>query len=510
MKENPFPAIMGRVCYHSCESRCNRSEHDEPVSIHTVERFIGDHGLRHKLRVEMERPEINKSVAIAGAGPAGLGAAYHLRVKGYTVSVFDSSEQPGGLMRYGIPPYRLPKEIVDGEVGRLSDMGIEFKMGVKVGKGFSWETIDRDFDAVFVAIGAYQETRLKIKDLDEKGVFNALDFLREFNLGRRPNIGKRIAIIGGGNSALDCARVSRRFGAEVTIVYRRTEAEMPAHPEEVEMAREEGVEFMFLSSPVEIHRRKLRTVIKLAKMRLGDRDASGRRKPMPTGEIENLECETVILAIGESCKVEDLPPTLNCVGNTLKTDALGRTDLSKWFAGGDIVDIPHTVTHAIGSGKRAAIAIDRFLLETETGDAALEPLRWGETGNVCISGFDNPSLFPRRNPNSAVVAYSDLNAFYFDRRPGMTKRIPAGEKRIDGFDEVVGSPTEDEVIYEAARCFSCGSCTECGNCFLFCPDCSIKKDPEEFGYVVDLDYCKGCGICVHECPRGAMKMEFME
>jgi NADPH-dependent glutamate synthase beta subunit-like oxidoreductase len=413
-------------------------------------------------------------------------------------------------MRYGIPSYRLPKEVIEGEIGRLSDMGIEFIMDGKVGKDLSWESIDRDFDAVFVAIGAYKEARLRIEGLDRKGVFNALDFLRESNLGRRPNIGKRVAIIGGGNSALDCARVSRRFGAEVTIVYRRTEAEMPAHPEDIEMAREEGVEFMFLSSPVAIYRQAHSAVIKLAKMTLGEPDVSGRRRPMPTDETEDFECETVILAIGESCKVEDLPPTLRCVGNAVKTDAMGRTDASKWFAGGDIVDIPHTVTHAIGSGKQAAVAIDNFFLETETGVAASEPLRWGETGNICISGLDNPSLFPRRNPNSVAVAYRDLNPFYFDRRPGMTEHILSAEKRSNGFDEVVGSPTEDEIIYEAARCFNCGSCTECGNCFLYCPDCSINKDPGGYGYIVDLDYCKGCGICVHECPRGAMKMEFIE
>jgi len=510
MKENPFPAIMGRVCYHACERRCNRNDHDEPVSIHSVERFLGDYGLEHHLSVKPDRPETGKGVAIVGAGPAGLAAAYHLRLMGYGVTVFDSSGLPGGLMRFGIPAYRLPKEIVDGEINRLSEMRIEFKMDVNVGKDFPWERIDHDFDAVFVAIGAYRERQIEMEGLGRKGVFNALEFLREINLGNRPGIGEKVAVIGGGNSALDCARVSRRFGAHVTIVYRRSEMEMPAHPEEVQMAREEGVEFIFLSSPTEIHGQRHLEGITLAEMKLGDPDSSGRRRPLPTGKTDDLACDTVILAIGESCKIRDLPPILRHDEKTVNTDELGRTGTFKYFAGGDMIDIPHTVTHAIGSGKRAAVAIDGFLKGTGFEKQTFESNRWGETGNLCVAGFSNPSFFVRRNPDGEVTAFNDLNPFYFDHRSRTKPRILPAEKRIDGFDEVVASPSAGEAVYEAERCFNCGSCTECGNCYLFCPECSIKKDPTGYGYVVDLDYCKGCGICVQECPRGAMKMEFME
>jgi len=244
MEENPFPATMGRVCFHTCEDTCNRKDHDEALAIHTVERFIGDYGLSNGLKVDSKENK-DKKVAVVGAGPGGLSAAYHLRKIGYRVHVFDLNEKPGGLLRYGIPSYRLPKHVIDGEIGRLYDMGIEFKMETQVGKDISWDDLDKQFDAVFMAIGAYKEQSLGIEGLEKGGVFKALEFLKDVNKGNKPVLGKKIAIIGGGNSAIDCAMVSRRLGAEVTIVYRRTEQEMPAHIEEIEMAKEEGVDFLF-------------------------------------------------------------------------------------------------------------------------------------------------------------------------------------------------------------------------------------------------------------------------
>jgi NADPH-dependent glutamate synthase beta subunit-like oxidoreductase len=397
--------------------------------------------------------------------------------------VFDSNALPGGLLRYGIPSYRLPKEIVVGEIHRLYDMGIDFKMDFRIGKDASWEEIDWHFDAVFMAIGAHQETALSMGGLNKDGVYHALEFLHEANLAKRPKIGTRVAVIGGGNSAIDCARVCRRLGALVTLVYRRGEAEMPAHPEEIEMARKEGVRFLFLASPKEIRGNGRVTGITLARMALGEADASGRRRPIATHGTIDLVCHSVILAVGESTCVEDLPYLFAHDGNPVKTNALGQTENPKFFAGGDIIDIPHSVTHAIGSGKRAAIGIDRFLSGEEIGE---------------------------RKATAKIIEYSGLNPFYFDNRPRTNSRMIPVEERIHGFQEVVASPSQQEVIYEARRCFNCGLCTECGNCYLFCPENSIKENPDSHGYVVDMEYCKGCGICVHECPRGAMKMEFME
>ncbi|HUT69920.1 MAG TPA: NAD(P)-binding protein [Desulfatiglandales bacterium] len=509
-EENPFPAVMGRICFHPCEGTCNRKDHDEAVAIHTVERFIGDYGLSNKLKVPVSEPDKDRKIAVVGAGPAGLSVAYHLRRMGYPVTVYDSHERPGGLMRYGIPPSRLPKDILDGELERLYEMGIEFKTGVTVGKDMTWEELKSNYDALFFALGAYEEQALTIGGLDKQGVFHALEFLREINLGKKPSIGKHMAVIGGGNSAIDCARASRRLGATVTIVYRRSEAEMPAHPEEIEMAKEEGVQLLFLVTPQEVYGDKAITGMKLEKMTLGEPDESGRRRPMPTGETVDMDCDGMIMAIGEYTRIDDLPSFVSHTKGVVETDRMGKTADPGVFAGGDIIDIPHTVTHGIGSGKRAALAIDRFL-QGVTGDQGdLDQFRWGEKGTISIGRMKGTALFKRRNPSSDVAEYESLNAFYFDPRPRMKIHTIPFDTRVTSFQEVIESPSEEEAVSEAARCFNCGSCTECGNCYIFCPECAIKRDPGGYGYSADMDYCKGCGICVYECPRGAMKMKFME
>jgi len=510
MEENPFPAIMGRVCFHTCEERCNRKEHDEAVSIHLVERFIGDYGLANRLNVTVPQTEREERVAIVGAGPAGLSTAYHLRKMGYSVTIFDSNQKSGGKMRYGIPAYRLPEGVLDGEISRLYEIGIEFKMGVRAGKDITWEALDNQFKAVFIAIGAWEETSLGIEGLDRKAIFNALEFLKEINLGKVPELGKKIAVIGGGNSAIDCARVSRRLGAEVAIIYRRSEAEMPAHTEEIEMAREEGIRFLFLAIPIEVYGEEIVAGAKLEKMALGEVDKSGRRRPVPTGETFDIDCDTMIMAIGESTRLDDLPLFVSHSGGAVETDQMGKTTHSRFFAGGDIADIPHTVTHAIGSGKLAAVAIDRFLGGLKGGENNLDQFKWGDSGNISLARLKGTSLFCRRNPTVDIIDYRDMNPFYFDNRPRMKIRRVPSKERLKGFQEVIESPSQEEVVSEARRCFNCGSCTECGNCHIFCPENSIRRDPDGYGYVADMDYCKGCGICINECPRGAMIMKFME
>jgi len=509
MEENPFPATMGRVCFHTCEDTCNRKDHDEALAIHTVERFIGDYGLSSGLKVPIKENK-DKKVAIVGAGPGGLSAAYHLRKIGYRVHVFDLNEKPGGLLRYGIPSYRLPKHVIDGEIARLYDMGIEFKMETQAGKDISWDDLDKQFDAVFMAIGAYKEQSLGIEGLEKGGVFKALEFLKDVNKGNKPVLGKKIAIIGGGNSAIDCAMVSRRLGAEVTIVYRRTEQEMPAHVEEIEMAKEEGVDFLFLSNPAEVYGNTNITGLKLEKMTLGEKDNSGRRRPVPTGETFDVDFDGMILAVGEATDDKDLPSFVKHTKGVVGTDFMGQTNKAKFFAGGDIIDIPHTVTNAIGAGKRAAIGIDRFLQGLKDDGNELERFRWGDEGNISIAGMCGVRLFPRKNPDYEVVDENDLNTFYFDHRPRIKTRSLSSKERVHNFDEIIQPQSKDSIVAEARRCFNCGSCTECGNCYTFCPDNAVKKDPDGYGFVVDLDYCKGCGICVNECPRGAMKMKYME
>lgn len=509
MRENPFPAIMGRVCYHTCEPSCNRVEHDEAVSIHCIERFLGDLALERDLRVGPLPEPSGKTAAVVGAGPAGLSAAYFLRRLGHDTTVYDAMDRPGGLMRYGIPAYRLPRDVLDGEIGRLVRMGIRFETGCTLGGDLDLDSLTAERDAVFLAIGAHGERRLGLEGEDLKGVYRALGFLERVAEGDFPQAGRRVAVIGGGNSALDCARVSRRLGAEVAVYYRRSEAEMPAHPEEVAAARDEGVSFELLCAPAAILGESAVTGLRFSRMRLGSPDATGRCRPEPTGEAFEAECSAVILATGEFPDPERVPAEVCGPGGAAQVDGFGRTRLDKLFAGGDLAPIQRTVTHAVGSGKRAAAAMDAFM--RGTGPDRVETLfRWGPEGNVTLDLPGDEALFPRRNPEAQVVGYHALNPFYFERRPSLKAgRVPP-QDRLAGFEEVVRGADEEAVLREARRCFNCGSCTDCGNCFVFCPDVSIRKDPGGFGYEVNLDYCKGCGICVQECPRGAMTLSYPE
>lgn len=508
MQENPFPAIMGRVCYHTCERSCNRAEHDEAVSIHCIERFLGDLALERGLQVEPPPEPGGKRAAVVGAGPAGLSAAYFLRRLGHDVTVYDAMGRPGGLMRYGIPAYRLPRDVLDGEIERLERMGIRFETGRALGGELDLESLTAESDAVFLAIGAHGERRLGLEGEELEGVHRALRFLERVAEGGPPEVGRSVAVIGGGNSAVDCARVCRRLGADVTVFYRRSEREMPAHAEEVAAAREEGVAFEFLCAPSAILGESAATGVRFSRMRLGSPDATGRRRPEATGESFDVVCSGVIPATGELPDPVPVPAEIRGPDGAAQVDPFGRTRLDKLFAGGDLAPIQRTVTHAVGSGKRAAAAMDAFMRGAP--DRAETLFRWGSEGNITLDLPGGGGLFPRRNPEARVVGYDALNPFYFDRRPALkAEEVPPG-KRLPGFDEVVCGAGEEAVLREARRCFGCGSCTDCGNCFIFCPDLSIRKDPGGFGYEVNLDYCKGCGICVQECPRGAMTVSYPE
>ncbi len=508
MKENPFPAVMGRVCYHTCENSCNRGKHDEPVSIHSVERFLGDLALEQGFLIEPPTETDGKTVAVVGAGPAGLSVAYFLRRLGHEVVVFDSADSPGGLMRYGIPAYRLPVDVLNGEIERLRNMGIRFETRRVLGRDLAWDTLRADYDAVFLGIGAHGEAAQGLEGEDLEGVSRALEFLDSVNRGNPPDVGGSVAIIGGGNSAIDCARVCRRLGAEVNVLYRRTENEMPAHPEEVAAAREEGVSFKFLAAPGKILGEGRVNGIRLSRMRLAEPDASGRRRPEATGETFELSCTFVIPAMGESPDADLLNETINPENGDAAVDEFGRTRLPDVFAGGDLAPIPRTVTHAVGSGKRAAAAIDAYLKKGDSSRIDV-PFRWGDKGNISF-GCAGSASFSRRNPVSDIVEYGDLNSFYFDHRPALQSAELTVKERIRGFDEVAQGPSGEDALAEARRCFNCGVCTACGNCCIFCPDLSIQPDSGGFGYAVNLDYCKGCGICVQECPRGAMTISFEE
>ena len=418
---------------------------------------------------------------------------------GYGVTVFEALPEPGGVMRYGIPDYRLPKDVLQREISLIEAMGVEIRTGIKLGGNLSWDDL-RDYKAVFLAVGLSRSRKLGIPGEDAEGVIPGLEFLKTLNLEGPHKLehfaGKKVAVIGGGNTAMDAARSALRLGADVTIYYRRTRNEMPAIPAEIEEAEEEGVRMEFLVSPVEILTQDGRvTGIRLIKMELGEPDASGRRRPIPIpGSEFEVAADFVIPAIGQEADlsflegIEGIKVERGRIVTELSAQAGPRI-----FAGGDVATGFGTVTHAIGSGKRAALAIDRYLR--------------GET----LEGF--PPL--DRNVHAAVrpmaeviVRFEDLNLAYYDyleRVPD--KRIPL-ERRRTTFDEVNLGLSEEEAVREALRCFVCGTCVMCDNCLIFCPDAAIKRRGDTaFGYEIDYDYCKGCGVCVVECPRDALSLK---
>jgi len=472
-EDNPFPSITGRVCYHPCETACNRDKFDKAISIHHIERFLGDYGLKIKDRFDI--PERKGKIGIIGSGPAGLSCAYHLRRKGYKVKIFEAESNFGGLLRYGIPSYRLPKDILDAELKKLEEMGIEFVANHKVK---SPHDLLGDFDVVFVGIGATLSTSMGIEGEDSEGVLKGIEFLKRINKGEKVELGKKVAVIGGGNTAIDSARTALRLGADVQILYRRSRNEMPAIPSEVEDAEEEGIEIKFLIAPSKIISENGRVRgIECIRMELGEPDESGRRRPVPIkGSEFIIPIDNVISAIGERVELgffEGLETTKWGV----KGDYFGRASSERIFVGGDCLTGPSTVVEALGAGKRSAMAIDYFLRG--------EPLP--------AIGEVKPVEFERLNLN------------YFKKRERIEPEKLEPFERINNFGEVWKVFKESSLISECERCFSCGVCNGCDNCWVFCPDVSIIRNEEE--YSVNYDYCKGCGVCAKECPRSVIDME---
>ncbi|MFB6286301.1 MAG: NAD(P)-binding protein [Candidatus Bipolaricaulia bacterium] len=507
--DNPFPAITGRVCHHPCEDVCNRAKFDDALGIHSVERFLGDHALREAKRVPKLCEHQSTSVAVIGAGPAGLACAYHLARLGHGVTIYEADEEPGGVLRYGIPNYRLPKDILEGEIERVLDLGVRLVTGTRLGEDRPWEEL-ADFDATFIATGLGRSRQLDVSGEDLQGVHDGLEFLRTLNTGGTIDVGDRVAVIGGGNTAMDVARSARRLGAEVDVFYRRSRDEMPAIADEIDEALEEDVEIHTLLSPVAIHGDDRVASIELVRMRLGEPDDSGRRRPIPIeGEAITREVDSVITAIGEGPDFSFMPETLQTTRNVITVDDIGRTRDPNVWAGGDVVEQPHTVVDALASGKRAAMAIDRTFDDADPS-AIREEVRLGRADGLSMRRYvqgDSAGVDPER-----VVEYDDVNPHYFPHK----QRTPTTKR--NGYHDLAGDFEEVELGFidsfaqrEANRCFNCGTCTECDNCFVFCPDLAVLRtgDPER-PYRIDTGYCKGCGICAHECPRGAIELQLEE
>ena len=470
-EDNPFPAITGRVCYHPCESACNRGQIDESVSIHAVERFLGDEAIKQGWAFAAAEQKSGKRVLIVGAGPSGLSAAYHLARLGHEVEIHEAGPMAGGMLRFGIPKYRLPRDILDAEVKRITDMGVKLRLNRKVENVLTAKQ-EGGFDAVFLAIGAHIARRAYIPAGAAAHVMNAVDVLHGLEEGEQPLLGRRVVVYGGGNSAIDVARTAKRLGAdEAVIVYRRTRDAMPAHPSEVHEAEDEGVLFRWLSSITQADEGALT----IEKMTL---DNEG--KPQPTGEFETLAADSLVLALGQDVDLGlvDNVPGIEIEGGVVKVDARMMTGSDGIFAGGDMVPSERTVTVGIGHGKLAARHIDAWLK--------------GETWT-----------HPER---PALATIDRINRWYYSEAPKTVQPELEAVRRLTGFEEVVQGLNADNAQFEARRCLSCGNCFECDNCYGVCPDNAVKKLGPGQGFEFNYDFCKGCGICEQECPCGAIDM----
>ena len=470
--DNPLPAVHGRVCYHPCETSCNRAQVDAPVSIHAVERFLGDLATRENWQFRIDAPPSGRKVLVVGAGPAGLSAAYHLARLGHQVEIHEAGPLAGGMMHFGIPAYRLPRQELMADIARIEAMGVKILTNRKVDDLMA-EKAAGGFDAVFLAIGAGLGKHIDIPARDATRVLDAVSVLHETSAGAPPLLGRRVIVYGGGNTAMDAARTARRLGATDTlIVYRRDREHMPAHGFEADEALEEGVKIKWLTTIKEISGPEL-TVERM------DLDADG--KPQPTGEFETLTADALVLALGQESdsrflrRVRGLEFTADDaikVGADMMTGHLGI------FAGGDTVPGPQSVTQSVGHGKRAARYIDAWL-----GSATY-----------------------RRPDKHPVVDFALLHLpVYSDADPHPQQTLAAAQ-RLSGFEEIVAGLTETQVRYEAQRCYSCGNCFECDNCYAACPEQAIVKLGPGKRYAIEYDKCTGCAECVEQCPCHAMEM----
>ncbi|OIP11399.1 MAG: hypothetical protein AUJ96_02300 [Armatimonadetes bacterium CG2_30_66_41] len=504
--DSPFPAVTGRVCYHPCESVCNRGSHDQPLAINALERALAEYG---PLAPEAPAPiQSDKTVGVIGAGPAGIACAYHVRRLGYAVTVYEANELPGGVLQYGIPPYRLPREVLARELTSLRKVGLEFRLGTRIGEHIGFGELRQKHEALFVAVGLGRPRALDVVAGSMDCVDSGVAFLRAVSEGAAKRVSGTIAVIGGGDVAVDAARSARRLGAtRVTLCCLESRRDMPAHAEEVEAALREGIEIINGVVPTAVEGGPAKAVVTLARVRnVGRRPDGSMKWSLSSGTLEPLPAARVLCCLGQEPDCQFLPA--ECWENgRVAVDAFGQTRLPGVFAGGDLVGL-YNVVNALGSAKRAVVGIDSYLRGADSGQA-LPSIRLGDQGAFSMEAYRQWRAGAENLPSATEqVEVADINLDYFPKapRPHLPRLPRLHESQQDGsFSEVNLTLVEMQALAEAKRCFHCGLCNMCGNCLVFCPDSSVLPR-DDWGFDIDLDHCKGCGVCVEECPRDAMSM----
>ena len=481
-EKNPFPSTCGRVCPHPCEVECNRNHKDAPVSINNLERFVGDFAIENDFKLKTVSQETYpQKVAVIGAGPSGLSCAYQLTRKGYKVTVYEAFSKPGGMLRYGIPDYRLPQDILDKEIKRIENLGVEIKCNQIIGKDIPYEELQNNYDAIFVGIGAHKGKLLGIPNEEASNVFTGTEFLNKINSGETIEVGNKVLVVGGGDTAIDAARVSKRLGADVTIVYRRTRKEMPAIEEEIVGAEEEGIKIEFLAAPVNFEKNgELVTKMKCQKMELGEPDESGRRRPVPVPDsFFDLDASTVIAAISQEPDFTGMD-NLHEGKDWIKTDENYLTKIPDTYAGGDALELG-LVTIAIFNGRKAAETIHNRFRNIE----------------------------PEKETKPPTITHDRMVLSYYESKLRNEPFSLTPEDRLKDLNlEITSTLTEEQVIDEAKRCMSCGSCFDCGTCWSYCQDQAIVKPVVKHQtYKFKLDFCNGCKKCAENCPCGYIEMK---
>ena len=509
LDENPLPAVCGRVCFHPCESACNRDSMDDPISIHHLERFLGDAAITGKIKADLDpRPSTGKKVAIIGTGPAGLAAAYFVARLGYGCDVFEAASEPGGLLRWGIPAYRLPRDILEHEIARIENAGVRIHCKSSV-NGRLLENLKKDYDGLFVGCGYARSFMLNIEG--EEFASDGLDFLNRLGVGEKISYFGTAAIIGGGNTAIDVARSLGRLGAEPLIVYRRRIQDMPAFEPEVAMAAEEGVRIMELVAPIRIRETAGDSFsslpgyeLTLQKMKVSKKEISGRARVIPDGdETETIAVQNIFVAIG--AVAEDLwqfPDSEEAKSLRLSHCHFFDQKIPLIY-GGDLASPVKSVTDAIASGKQAAMALDTYF---EHGTNAIEERLAGcRVGAGPALSMDVYLGKDRKNRTAHIVNYDEIVSDYFQSAArNVPSTLDAGQ-RIRSFTEIESTLDKNAAKEEAGRCFNCGICASCDYCRLYCPEMAVMV--ENARRSINMDFCKGCGVCATECPRNAMALE---